>query len=88
MTGWNIPTAALGEDEGDLEAVEEDPEPVVAVVAVDPDLPVVWVLLTVPVVTVLFLPPEGTMTLEAAEEGYGTATRVVEFEPAGTVAAD
>lgn len=88
-TGWSIPIAALGEEEAEVE--EEVFEPVdVPDVAVDPDLLVVLVPLTLPVVTVLFLLPEGTIAPEAAEEGYGTANKVDEFEPvggpAGTVA--
>lgn len=76
ITGCSIPMAALGEDEAEvdedvLEPVSDDPD-----VAVDPDLLVVLVALTEPVVTVLFLLPEGTMTPETDEAGLGTATRV------------
>lgn len=89
-TGWSIPIAALGEEEAEVEEEVLEPEEVPDV-AVDPDLPVVLVaLLTLPVVTVLFLLPEGTIAPEADEEGYGAVTKVDEFKPvggpAGTVA--
>lgn len=96
MTGSSIPIAALGELEAEEE--EEVVEPVDSddpEVAVDPDLPVVLVVdLMEPVVTVLFLLPEGTITPEV--EARGTVTRL-EFAaggatggtvPARTLAAD
>lgn len=96
MTGSSIPIAALGELEAEEE--EEVVEPVDSddpEVAVDPDLPVVLVVaLTEPVVTVLFLLPEGTITPEVAERGTvtklefaaGGATGRTEGVPAGTLA--
>lgn len=95
MTGSSIPIAALGEvvaEEGeeDDEPVDPDDPEVVA----DPDLPVVFVPVTEPVVTVLLLLPEGTITREV--EARGTVTRLefaaggatgrTEGVPAGTLA--
>ena len=94
MTGSSIPMAALGLPEAEVEVVlepdePEDPEdPDDPPVAEDPDDPVLVVVLVPlgePVVTVLFLPPEGTTTSEAID-GFGSGTRL-ELTPAGTLAA-
>lgn len=83
MTGWSIPIAALGEPEAEVEVavlvpVPDDFDPVAPEVALDPDLPVVFVALGEPVLTVPLLPPDGTMMPPETEEpGRRAVTRVV-----------
>lgn len=90
-----MPIAALGEEEAEVEEVLEPldlDEPDAPDVELDPDFSVVLVAFTEPVVTVTFLLPEGTMTLETLETGLGTDTTLeftpAEGVPATTVAAD
>lgn len=96
MTGSSIPIAPLGEADAVAEELPELPErdEPAADVEIDPDLPVVPVVLvavTEPVVTVTFLLDEATMTLDTLETGLGTDA-TLEFAadglPATTVAAD
>ena len=93
MTGSSMPIAALGEEEAEVEEVPEPldlDEPDASDVELDPDLPVVLVAFTEPVVTVTFLLAEGTMTLET-RLGTDTDTTLVftpDGVPATTVAAD
>ncbi|MCJ1425203.1 hypothetical protein MMC29_003091 [Sticta canariensis] len=86
MTGSSMHIAALEEGEAVVEEVLEplEPdEPDASDVELDPDLPVVLVAFTEPVVTVVFLLPEEAMTLET---GLGTDTKLV-FTPGDGVPA-